>query len=255
MTDLDEEQRKALETIRETFKDKDGTGLQMNDSTFTRYLRARTFNIPKTISLLDSTISWRKSFGLEKLHTEWSDIIRKEHESSKMYVRGFDKEGHALVYMRPALENTNDHEGNMKNLVYTMERAIACMEATTGQEKLSLVIDYTGFSLSNAPPMKTSRETLSILQDHYPERLYRAYCIRPPIVFYAFFKVISPFMDSVTKQKLCMLTNADMAKPDNLLFTDVDRSVLEPYVGGEETVPFDPVKYLSGPFHCDFNAC
>jgi len=81
------------------------------------------------------------------------------------------------------------------------------MEATTHQQKMVLLIDYDGFSMSNAPPMKTSKATLTILQDHYPERLFRAYVIKPLTIFYGFFKLISPFIDPVTKAKIVMITN------------------------------------------------
>ena len=53
-------------------------------------------------------------------------------------------------------------------------------------EKLVILIDFTGWSLSTAPPMKTSRETLSILQDHFPERLAVAVCYNPPWIFAVF---------------------------------------------------------------------
>ena len=38
---LSSEQQSALDNMRSTFKEADGSGLEMNDSTFLRYLRAR----------------------------------------------------------------------------------------------------------------------------------------------------------------------------------------------------------------------
>lgn len=38
---LTDEQNAAVESLRNTFKDVDGSGMEMNDSTFLRYLRAR----------------------------------------------------------------------------------------------------------------------------------------------------------------------------------------------------------------------
>ena len=71
-----------------------------------------------------------------------------------------------------------------KHLVYSMERVIAVGNAAGLSEKIVLLIDYEGFSLTNGPPMKTSKETLSILQNHYPERLQCAYLIRYSSVRY-----------------------------------------------------------------------
>lgn len=158
--------------------------------------------------MLHATLEFRKSFDLSGIQTTWKETIEFENASGKTYVRGFDKEGHVILYMKPRNENSKSHDGNLKHVVWNLEKAIACMEATTRQEKMVLIIDYDGFSMSNAPPMKTSKATLNILQDHYPERLFRAYVIRPLTLFYGFFKMISPFIDPITKAKIVMLTNA-----------------------------------------------
>jgi len=155
--------------------------------------------------------------------------------------------------MKPKHENTNDHDGNIKHLIYTMERAVACAEKT-GQGKLTLIIDYEGYSLSNAPPMKTSRETLSILQDHYPERLYRAYCLHTPYVVYGFYQVISPFIDTVTKEKMVMLTNAELNNPNGRLFEAIEKEVLEKGIGGLDERSFVSATYLTAPFHLDYKS-
>lgn len=202
--------------------------------------------------MLQATLQWRKDFKIDEMHTNWTDTLAVENATGKTYVRGYDKLGNPLIVMRPRCENTNKYEGNLKHVVYSMERAVAAMEKT-GQEKLCLLIDFEGYSLFNAPPMKTSQDTLSILQNHYPERLHRAYCVRPPTIFYAFYRMISPFIDPVTVQKVAMLTSSDMSKADNQLYREIDRSTLETCFGGEDNRPFVSQTYLAGDFGDDYN--
>lgn len=112
--------------------------------------------------------------------------------------------GHPTIYIRPRLENSTDHDGNLKHLVYNIERAVACMNTLkTDDEKLSLLIDCKGYSLINAPPLKTCIAAMSIVQDHYPERLYRAYIMNAPWIFNVFFQAVSPFIQPLTKSKVC----------------------------------------------------
>lgn len=199
--------------------------------------------------MLDETLEWRKKFDFPKLHNEDKSIIALENSTGKMYVRGFDKEGSALIYMKPVNENTKDHDGNIKHLVYSMERAVACMDAQgLGNTKLSLVIDYGGYNSSHMPTIKTSKETLNILQNHYPERLKCAYTLRAPFMFYAFFKMVSPFIDPVTKKKICMIKNSEVGKDSCLLYQEVDMEVLETCVGGLDSRPFVSAAYLAAPF-------
>jgi len=241
----------ALNTMRTTFAGKDGVGMPLDDKCFLRYLRARNFKIKKAVKLLEETLVWRKNFGLDKMD-EWTDIIKEENATGKSYIRGFDKEGHVLIYMIPAKENTNNHANNMKHLVYTMERAIHCMNVTTGQEKLSLVIDYSGYTMAHTPPMKTSKETLVILQNHYPERLFCAYAIRPPGIFHTFLTLVTPFIDSVTRKKICLVKNSQLANADNPFFAAIDKSILEVSVGGEDAREFVSADYLAAPYEMDY---
>jgi len=66
-----------------------------------RYLRARGFEIDKAVLMLKETIEWRKTFGLTDLYDgKWKDIIASENSTGKMYIRGYDREGHAILYMK-----------------------------------------------------------------------------------------------------------------------------------------------------------
>lgn len=121
MMDLTKEENDALEKMRTAFPAKDCCGLALNDATFLRYLRARTFDFSKSSAMLTSTIKWRNEFGICDMQRGWTDIIQKENVTGKLYARGFSKEGHPLLYMRPGLENTRDHDGNMVGGFYDSE--------------------------------------------------------------------------------------------------------------------------------------
>jgi hypothetical protein len=74
--------------------------------------------------------------------------------------------------------------------VYLLENAV--LNLSEGQEQMSWLIDFTGFSFSTKLSIKTARDIIQILQNHYPERLGIAFLYNPPRIFQAFFKVCSP---------------------------------------------------------------
>jgi hypothetical protein len=179
----------------------------VDDSCLLRYLRARNFDTTKASTMLQNTLTWRKTFIAHRSQPGWKDSIVHENSTGKMYTRGFDKEGHALLYLKPSQENTYNFEGNMQHLVFNLDESIRRMnEDGRGKEKIVLLVDYENWGLSNCPPLKTSKETLHILQNHYPERLHRAVAINPPWIFGVFWNAIAPFIDPVTKAKIVMLT-------------------------------------------------
>jgi len=175
-----------------------------------RYFRAEKGDIASATKKLKATIAWRRDFEVEKIRRCFEDdgdmhmrkIIAQENETGKIYTRGYDREGRAVLYLHPGLENSNDEINNMRHLVYNLERVIAATAAMSGKEKFNIVISYKGFKLRNAPPISVVRHTVDILQNHYPERMYRAYVCDPPVVFRTFWSLVKPFIDPVTKEKL-----------------------------------------------------
>jgi hypothetical protein len=208
-------------------------------------------------------LKWRKEFEVDKIVRAFDDekeggemaaILRKESETGKIYTRGYDKEGRAMMYMRPGRENTMNETNNMRHLVFHIEKAVACSQKN-GHGKICLVIDYDGFTLSKAPPMSTTRKTLDILQCHYCERMFRAYVCNPPFYFTSFWAVIKPFVDPITKQKVCFCSGKkgmmqivdDMGGPDRAKH-------LEQCAGGVDDIRrYDYDEYLRLPFHMAFD--
>lgn len=85
------------------------------------------------------------------------------------------------------LQNTSSLDNQMKHLVYLIENAI--FNLPEGQEQMAWLIDFTGWSITNNVPVKSARETINILQNHYPERLAAALLYNPPRIFETFWKV------------------------------------------------------------------
>lgn len=178
---------------------------------------------------------------------EFREIIRQEEATGKIYVRGYDKAGHAVVYMKPGRENTNHELNNMRNLVWNMEKAIA-VSHKRGFSKIVFVIDYKGFSLRKAPPLSTSKYTLDIMQNHYPERCERFYLLNPPFIFKATWAAVRPFIDPHTKQKIVFCTGkAGIANLVEELGGDTNR--IEECAGGTNPnlKEFDLEEYLNLP--------
>jgi CRAL/TRIO domain len=187
------------------------------------------------------------------MDTEFAEIVRQENATGKIYVRGYDRHGRALVYMHPARENTHHEGNNLRHLVWNIEKAVVCTARKSLQrgsdkplEKINLLIDYHGFRLRDAPPMSTSRKTLDILQKCYPECLHKAYILDPPWVFRTFWTLIKPFVDPVTKRKVVFCTGKAGLQQ---LLDDVggDANLLEPIAGGTNPVEFDSVVYMQLP--------
>lgn len=64
------------------------------------------------------------------------------------------------------------------------------MNLTDDQEKMVWMIDFQGWTMGSTP-LKVTRETVSVLQDCYPERLGLAILYNPPRLFESFYKVSS----------------------------------------------------------------
>ena len=221
---------------------------ELNDALFLRYLRARRFNKEKALEMIKNTIEWRQNFGHADIESWWP-VIQRENAKGKAYIRGFDKDGHVIMYFKPANEVSYNFSDNLKHIVYTLERAFSAMSnSNRGKdgEKVVLLIDYINYSFQSSPPLKTTSAIISILQNHYPERLLRAYCLRPPWVFSTILATISPFLDPVTRAKVVMCGHNKKEIVDKLAHS-VDPGVLEASIGGHDDRAFDCQTYLMPP--------
>ncbi|THH00212.1 hypothetical protein EW026_g2285 [Hermanssonia centrifuga] len=213
-TDLTASQQKALETVLAHFSQpdyelsgaKDGEGKLREEEMFwlsfecmLRYLRATKWvSAQAAIKRLEETLAWRREFGLydERFTPEH---VEPEALTGKEVVFGFDVNGRPALYLCPSRQNTDESIRQVQFNVFMLERCIELMGP--GVESVALMIDY-GQKSAKSPSISLSRMVLNILQTHYPERLGRALIINVPFLLNAFYKLITPLIDPVTRDKM-----------------------------------------------------
>ena len=162
-----------------------------------RYLRASKWVVPTATNRLLATLTWRREYGVERL-TE--DYISEENETGKQVILGYDNQGKPCLYLNPHKQNTKGKEKQVQHLVFMLERCIDLM--APGVETLALLVNFKESRKGENASVGQGRQVLSILQNHYPERLGKALVQDVPWLIWGFFKAISPFIDPLTREKL-----------------------------------------------------
>jgi hypothetical protein len=126
-----------------------------------------------------------------------------------VYVDGNTSDGHPIVMFRKRKDKFPMHleQTYLRYMMFVIESAIANMK--NGQEQWIWVLDLSVYSPSNAPHMSVTLGVIQMLANHYPERLHKAYVCNAPSIFSLAYKVLSPFIDPVTKSKAEFVTTSD----------------------------------------------
>ncbi|XP_057469715.1 phosphatidylinositol transfer protein PDR16 [Actinidia eriantha] len=204
------------------------------DECLKRYLDARNGNVGKSKKMLEATLTWRSTYKPDEIH--WKEVA-VEGETGKAFRANFhDRHGRTVLILRPGLQNTTSIDNQIRHLVYLMENAI--LNLPEGQEQMAWLIDFTGWSLSTSVPIKSARETINILQNHYPERLAVAFLYSPPRIFEAFWKIVKIFLDPKTFQKVKFVYPMNKESVELMRsYFDVDNLPTE--FGGKATLKYD----------------
>lgn len=102
------------------------------------------------------------------------------------------------------------------------------MNLPEGQERMVWLIDFTGWSLANSVPIKTARDTINILQNHYPERLGVAFLYSPPRIFETFWKVKYTIMGWEKAFGLCGTSTVSLSLLMSWLVLQIVKFFLDP---------------------------
>lgn len=184
------------------------TGFELNNCTILRYLQAALWEDPPAnqwgpaAERILETIDWRVSVPLP---VSDRSAMKRELATGKFNVRGVSKDGRPILYIRIGRENTWDPRGNLLALVYSLERAVAVMEAGTCE--MVAVVDCAGVGMMNAPSTAFIKLAIEVMGKHYPRRNGQVFIVNVSSVFYMVWNLISMTLNEATKKKIQILTS------------------------------------------------
>lgn len=253
--------------------DLETAGLFDNVGALVRYLRSCGWDAAEAEQRLRGTARWRKEFGLQALLAgAHMDALERENAGGRMYVRGFDRSSRPVIVVTLRRADLNCHSETLLHMIYCIERAVACLdvrehetylrvagtagirssaedelEADTRRAdgKFTVLVNFAGYSQWNRPKLRTVREVMRMLQDHYPERLGCAILVNPPAQVRAMWRVVYWLIAPDIRQKVVVVSCPKEEVP-NKLDVVFDRATLERILGTgtADAEPFDSAIFL-----------
>ena len=201
------EERSALVDLRDALEQGKNEHYAYNrtwctDTQLVRFLVARNYDVEKAKNLTLSACEWRakRKPGEMEAQPGWEDEMKTEAATGKIYVPGCDKWNRPVIIFDNTVQNTADEEGHIRFLAWSLELGTRLMSADV--DKYVIFINLKNFSLRNNPSLKTTKETIKMLCDCFPERLGHLICYQPPWIFKGVFEAVKSFIDPKTVSKV-----------------------------------------------------
>jgi len=175
VTNLNVEQQRALETMRELFKDEvypdqeDPTSwFQLNDWTLLRYLKAKGFDVPSARDSLKNTVEFRKKYKPHLLTPEDPDVA--QGLAFKVWrLLGPSKNGSPVQMTFAGLFNPSlitNEEGFVKTIIFESETILREMQKGNWKSEKTIVIfemeNYSLYNQASVSGMRLLRQMLEI---------------------------------------------------------------------------------------------
>ncbi|CAL8111774.1 unnamed protein product [Orchesella dallaii] len=200
---VDQKEAEALAKFRDVM-----AGLNQDDDTLLRFLRAREGDIPKAEEMLRKSLDWRKENNVSS-YINWKPptVIAEDFRFNYL---GLDKDGYAVMFLpigrwciREKIEKGHKDDAWLFRF-HLLETFIHHVEQST-QKQFVIILDLSECSYKKVAHYETIQLLLAAFRDfeaNYPERLRAAYVIRAPWVFSYVYAFIKPLLSGHTLSKV-----------------------------------------------------
>eukprot|EP01034_Spumella_vulgaris_P023948 gene23948-30232_t len=161
--------------------------------------------------------------------------MSKESETGKIYCPGYDKWGRSILILDNTVENTKSIDDQMTFLAWNLEFAIKMMKPNV--DKYLVFMHLSNFSFFNTPPLASTKETINMLCNCFPERLGHCIAYQPPTVFRIFFNTVKGFLDPKTASKMVFIIgDVSEGSENDLLLKSIVGDDWKALVGVEQPI-------------------
>ncbi|CAN6328918.1 unnamed protein product [Urochloa humidicola] len=241
---LTAEEARAVEELRQALAARDLLPAKFDDKyTMRRFLKARGFDIDKTIDMWSEMLKWRNEFGADTILT---DFVFDELEDVLLYYphgfHGVDRDGRPIYIeilgkVDPTkLLNATTVERFVKYHVQSLERLFAekypaCSVASKKHvDTITTILDVKGVNWMRVS--KLAREVVLHINkvdgDNYPEILHRMFIVNAGSGFRLLWGALRGLIDPNTAEKIEVLGEAYQCR----LLEQIDESQLPEFLGG-----------------------
>lgn len=245
-------EERAVHELRQKLFERDLLPPRHDDyHTLLRFLKARDFNIERTIRMWEDMLNWRKEYGtdtiLEDFHYEELEEVLQHYPHG---YHGVDREGRPVYIERlgkahpSRLMRITSIERYLKYHVQEFERAFsekfpACSIAAKRQIcSTTTILDVQGLGLKNFTPTAASilGAMAKVDSNYYPETLHRMFVVNASPTFKkCLWPAAQKFLDAMTIAKIQVLEPKSLGK----LHEVIDPSQLPDFLGGSCVCPVE----------------
>ncbi|XP_078167457.1 uncharacterized protein LOC144562164 [Carex rostrata] len=220
--------------MRTIVESQDPSSKETDNYTLRRFLRARDLNIEKGSSLFLKYLKWRRHAVPNGFISE--SEIQNELRPRKLFMQGFDKAGRPILVGLAAKHDYSKRQIDEYRRCVTYFLDKACARMPTGKEKFIFIADFKGWTYAHFDT-RAYLAAVEIIQNYYPERTGKVLLIHVPQIFMKAWKIVSPFVDKNSKEKLVFVEDKNLQET---LLEEIDENQLPEIYGGK--LPLVPIE-------------
>ncbi|RMZ56479.1 hypothetical protein APUTEX25_001326 [Auxenochlorella protothecoides] len=204
-----------------------------------RWLSARKGSVPAAAADITAHADWRWSF-LGPQGVTVADVAA-DLAAGKAYFQGLSRDGCPVLVLRAARFSGDapDTQATKRLMCFLMDRVGPMHDPVLNPlGQMRVLFDLSGLNTRGLDGLyKSLLAVFEVLQQHYPERLRCLYFLSAPMLFWGVWRLLSAFVDPVTREKIRFVPGGNRGKAE--LLADIPEKVLPDAFGG--AVPFIPV--------------